>query len=74
MGYFWGLGRVKKLFWGHPHVVEHFSFSMFPLVLTFDFDLILGSFLLFGAVLGYFGVGFQNCFGVSSYRLMSFVF
>ena len=31
-------------FWSN-HVVEQLSFSMFLLFLTFDFDLILGSFL-----------------------------
>ena len=30
---------------GSTHVVEQVSFSMFPLTLAFDFDLILGSFL-----------------------------
>ena len=29
------------------HVVEQLSFSMFLSILTFDFDLILGSFLTF---------------------------
>ena len=29
------------------NVVEQLSFSMFPSILTFDFDLILGSFLTF---------------------------
>ena len=48
---------------------------MFPSILTFDFSLNLGSFFFFGALLGFFGVrvGFKNCFGVSSYRLMTFV-
>ena len=32
---------------GSTHVVELLSFSMFPSILTFDFDLILGSFLTF---------------------------
>ena len=49
------------------HVVEQLSFSMLPSILIFDFDLILGSFGLFGALMGFFGVGigFKNCFGVS---------
>ena len=32
---------------GSTHVVEQLSFSMFPSTLTFDFDLILGSYLTF---------------------------
>ena len=32
---------------GPSRVVEQLSFSMLPLILTFDFDLILGSFLTF---------------------------
>ena len=32
---------------GSTHVVEQLSFSMLPSILTFDFDLILGSFLTF---------------------------
>ena len=32
---------------GPTHVVEQLSFSMFPSILTFDFTLILGSFLTF---------------------------
>ena len=41
---------------------------MFPSILRFDFDLILGSFLLLGALMGSFwGLGkVQNCFGVYS--------
>ena len=40
MGYFLGWGRVQQLF---THVVDQLSFSMLPSILTFDFDLILGS-------------------------------
>ena len=36
------------------HVVEQLSFSMFPSTLAFDFDLMLGSFLTFWALMGYF--------------------
>ena len=43
MGYFWDWGRVS----GSTHIVEQLSFSMLPSILTFDFDLILGSFLTF---------------------------
>ena len=56
------------------HVVEQLSFSMFPSILTFDFDLILGLFLIFFLVLmGYFlGWGrVQNCFGDSSFSALS---
>ena len=38
---------------GSTHVVEQLSFSMFPLIQTFDFDLIFGSFWLFGAPMSY---------------------
>ena len=41
---------------GSTYVVEQLSFSMFPSILTFEFDLILGSFLTFwgpnGLILG----------------------
>ena len=39
---------------GSTHVVEQLSFFMFPSTLAFDFDLLLGSFLTFGALIGYF--------------------
>ena len=42
-----GLGKGSKTFLGYTHVVEQLSFSMFPSILTFDFDLILWSFLTF---------------------------
>ena len=45
MGYFRGQGRAQTLF--SIHVVEQLSFSMLPLNLTFDFDLILESFFTF---------------------------
>ena len=53
MGYFWGWGRVRKLFWG---------LLMYLLTLFFygsiksgiDFYLILGSFFTFWALMGYF--------------------
>ena len=32
---------------GSTHIVEQLSFSTFPSILTFDFDLTLGSFLTF---------------------------
>ena len=54
MGHFWGQGRVQKLFWGSTHVVEQLLFSIVPLTLTFDFDLILGSFFTFWGPNGLF--------------------
>ena len=40
------------------HVFEQFSFSLFVSILTFDFDLILGSFLTFGGPHGpFWGLG-----------------
>ena len=39
----WG----SKTILGSPHVVEQLSFSLFLSILTFDFGLILGSFLTF---------------------------
>ena len=39
-----GLGKGSKNVLGSTHVVEQLSFSMLPLILAFDFDLILGSF------------------------------
>ena len=72
-----GSGYGSKTVLGSTHVVEQLSFSMLSLILTFDFDLILGSFLSFWGPNGLFlgvGVGLKNCFGVSSYRLMTFVF
>ena len=47
MAYFWGWGKVQNCF-GSTHKAEKFlfsMFSMFPLLLTFTFDLILGSLL-----------------------------
>ena len=47
MGLFSGLGKGSKTVLGSSHVVVQLSFSMFLSILTFDFDLILGSFLTF---------------------------
>ena len=63
MGYFWGWGLKTVL--GSTRVVEQLSFSMFPSIMTFDFDLILGSFLTFWGPNGLFlglGYGSKNCF------------
>ena len=77
-GLYLGLKKGSITVLGSTHVVEQLSFSMLPLILTFDFDLILGSFLSFfrGPYWALFGVrvGFKNCFEVSSYRLITFVF
>ena len=42
-----GAGYGLKTVFGSIHVVEQLLFSMFSLILTFDFDLILGSFFNF---------------------------
>ena len=43
---------------GSSHAVQQLSFSMFPSILRFDFDLILGSFLTLGGPNGLFlGLG-----------------
>ena len=39
---------------GSTHIVQQLLFSMFPSILTFDFDLILGSFLTFWSPNGLF--------------------
>ena len=39
---------------GSTHVVEQLSFSLIPSILTFEFDLILGSFLNFWSLNGLF--------------------
>ena len=63
-----GLGYDSKTVLESTHEVEQLQFCMFLLILIFDFDLILGSFLKFwgpnGPVSGV-GVGFKNFFGVS---------
>ena len=53
MGYFWVQCRVQNFF-RSTHVVEKISFSMFPSIQTFDFDLILESFLSFWGPNGLF--------------------
>ena len=58
MAYFLGLGSCSTPFLGSTHVVEQLSFSLFLSILTFDFDLILGSLFTFGALNGLFlGLG-----------------
>ena len=48
------MGKGSKTVLGSTHVVEQLSFSMFPSILTFDFDLLLGSFFTFGGPKGRF--------------------
>ena len=63
--YFWGPnGLVLGSEWGSTtvlgstHVVEQVSFSMFPSILTFEFDLVLCSFFTFLGLNGlFFGLG-----------------
>ena len=59
LGLLWGVGLSSRTVLGSTHLVEQLSFSMIPSILTFDFYLILGSFLsFFGAIMGYFwGLG-----------------
>ena len=53
-----GSGNGSKTVLGSTHVVEQLSFSMLPLILIFDFNLILGSFLTFWGPDGlFFGLG-----------------
>ena len=61
---FLGFYGPKKLFWRLPlgskfvlgclRRVQHLLFSMFPLIMTFDFVLISELFWLFGAIMCYF--------------------
>ena len=51
---FLGLWKGSKIVLGSTHVVEQLSFSMLPSILTFDSDLILGSFLTFLGTNGLF--------------------
>ena len=44
---FLGLGQVSTTVLGYTHVVKQLSVSVFPSILTFYFDLILGPFLTF---------------------------
>ena len=63
MVYSLGRGWIKKSVLWSTHVVDLLSFSMFPLILTFGFDLILGSFLTFWGPNGLFlGLRYQKLF------------
>ena len=46
MDYFWSRSSVQKCF-GSTHVVEQLLSSTVPSILTFDFDLFLGSLFTF---------------------------
>ena len=52
MGYF-GVSVGLKTVLRSTHIVEKLSFSMIPSTLTFEFDLIMGSFFVFGALMVY---------------------
>ena len=55
------MGKGSNTGLGSTHVVEQLSISMLPSILTFDFGLILGSFLTFCGPNGLFlGLGFPN--------------
>ena len=63
---FSGLGVVKKTVLGSTHVVKQLLFSKIPKILTFDFDLIFGSFLSFwgpNRLLGGSGWGSETILG-----------
>ena len=49
-----GLGQGSKTVLESTHVVEQLSYSMFLSILTFEFDLILGSFFTFWGPNGLF--------------------
>ena len=53
-GLFIGLGLGSTTVLGSSHVIEQLSFSMFLSILTFDVDLILGSFFTFWGPNGLF--------------------
>ena len=53
-GLFVGSGQCLRTIFGSTHIGEQLLFSITPSILTFDFDLILGSFLAFWAPKGYF--------------------
>ena len=49
-----GFGYASKNVLGSTYVMEQLSFSMFDSILTFDFDLTLGSFITFWGPNGLF--------------------
>ena len=57
-GLFLGLEYASKTALGCTHVVEQLYFSMFPFILTFDFDLLSGSFFtIWGPNVLFLGLG-----------------
>ena len=70
MGYFWGRGSVKTVLVS-THVAEQLSFSMIHSILTFEFDLILGSILTFWSPNGLFCWSFLTFWGPSGLFLSS---
>ena len=66
MSYLGGCVGFDTFFLRCTHIVEQLLFSLFLLILTFDFDSILGSFLTFWGPNGLFlgvGVGLKNVLG-----------
>ena len=63
MGYFWLAKGLKKTVLGFTYVVEQLSFSTFPSILTFDFELAISHLWLLGAIFGV-GEGFEHCLGL----------
>ena len=55
IGYFEGWDQVQIVL-GSTQIVQQLLFSLFPAILTFDFDLILGLFLPFWGPNGLFSV------------------
>ena len=61
-----GVGIGFDNCFGSTHIVEQLSFSMFLSILTFNFDLVFGSFLTFWGLDGLFlglGKGSKTVFG-----------
>ena len=77
IGLFWGSGKGSKTVLRSTHAVERLLFPMFSSILTFAFDLILGSVCTFWGPNGLFfwvRVAFKNYFRVYSCRWTTFVF
>ena len=71
---FLGFGSGSKCFWS-THIVQILLFSLFPSILTFDFNLILWLFLTFwGPNWLFLGSRFKNCFGLHSCSWTTLVF
>ena len=71
---FLGFGSGSKCFWS-THIVQILLFSLFPSILTFDFNLILWLFLTFwGPNWLFLGSMFKNCFGLHSCSWTTLIF